>query len=115
MINSAYPDKAARRIKVEGTTDEIELVCWLKADETSALMELYINKVRCDYIEFKPLVEDTKRLGYLYGRGMMLYGPLRDDVIVRVECTPSQFSKPEYVFYVEDQLVHQEFGNEGGL
>lgn len=115
MIKSSYPDTASGRIKVEGTIDEIELVCWLKTDKTKALIELYINRDRCDHIEFKPLVENTNRLGYLYGLNMMLYGSLRDDVIVRVECISSKFAKPEYVFYVEDQLVHQEIGSAGGL
>ena len=60
-------------------------------------------------------MDGTKRLGYLYGLSMKLYGSLREDVVVRVECTPAEFAKPEYKFYVEDQLVHKEFGDEGGL
>jgi len=115
MIKNTYPDKATRRIKVEGTTDEIELVCWLSTDEIRALIELFINKVRRDHIEFKPLVENVSELGYLYGLKLTLTGYLREDVRVKVECEPGTYAIPEYSFYVEDQLVHKEFGNEGGL
>lgn len=115
MIKNTYPDMASRRIKVEGTADEIELVGKLSADKTTVLFKLYINKSLCDHIEFRPLVEDVKALGYLYGLQPRLNGLLREDVMINVECKPADYAMPEYLFYVQDQLVHKEFGDKGGL
>ncbi len=115
MIKNTYPENATRRIKVEGTADEIELVGKLSVDKTSALLELFINKTICDHIEFTPLVDDVNALGYLYGLQPRLNGALREDVMIKVECKPADFAMPEYSFYVENQLVHKEFGDKGGL
>ncbi len=115
MIKRTYTDRATRRINVQGTNDEIELVGKLNRSETSALLELYINKTLYDQIEFTPLAEYVNELGYLYGLKLILAGYLREDVMVKVDCEPGMYAIPEYSFYVEHQLVHKEFGNEGGL
>lgn len=107
-MNNKYPDYFARRIPVQGTKDLIELLIKCSVDRTSVLFELVINGRKCD--------EHEMTLGKEHDRGIFCNGPLTlngvldQDIPVKVVARHGISGRPEYMFYVGQQEVHNEIG-----
>ncbi len=113
MTKSIYPDVPSRDIKVCGTKDIIRLTGYLALDRSTALFELFINGKKDDFVVLN--IRQANVSGVFNNSSLALSGFLEDDISVRVHGVSRLSTRPEYLFYVGDQLVHKEFGDEGGL
>ncbi len=106
------PRESGCRIVVKGTNDTIELIGRRAAKPGTIIFLLYINEVKHDYIAFK--LSDKPLAGILddnpFSLSGTLYGDADDDIVVRVEGRDNGFTRPEYSFYVGDQLVYNQKG-----
>ena len=108
MNNNKYPDFFARRIPVKGTKDLIELFIKISFDRSSVLFELVINECKCDDHEMVLGKEHDR--GVFSNGQLTLKGHLEEDIPVKVVARHTVSGRPEYNFYVGEQMVHREVG-----
>ncbi len=104
---------ATRRIVVEGTRHTIALTGKMNRPQTDAVFALFINGILHDKITLNIKQMEFRR--YFKHYEWMLNGKLEDEVLIGVKVRTGIFIRPEYSFYVGDQLVHKEKGNWGGI
>jgi len=113
MRENKYPDVPLRRIVVKGTKDVIELTGYLSLNLSAAYFELEINGIKHDSVELNISQYDV--LGVFNKKSLSLSGVLEEDIPVRVRGTSKLSTRPKYLFYVGDQIVHKQLGDQGGL
>ena len=102
-----------RRIKVNGTKDELELVCTLSRDFYKSTYELFANGISQDKIEISSLNGIKGVLMQNYSHE--LHGVLSEDVLVTAKIEGHFLKRPKYTITVGNQLVHKEKGVWFGL